>query len=67
MDLFVFYPLSSMLIYKLCGYAVLPTTLSNYIKVHYFYNARYAATNSSASSQLQNAANLLAKYLCEQY
>ena len=45
MDLFTFYSPSSVLICKPCGYAVPPTTLSTHIKVHYLYNARYAATN----------------------
>jgi hypothetical protein len=53
-DLFAFYHLSGVLICKPCGYTVLPTTLSNYIKVYYPYDAPCAATNSSASSQPQN-------------
>jgi hypothetical protein len=44
-DLFTFYPPSSVLICKLCGYAVPPTALSTYIKVYYLHDARYAATN----------------------
>jgi hypothetical protein len=64
MDLFIFYPPLSVLICKLCSYAVLPTTLSNYIKVYYLKDTRYAATNPSASLNLRNAAPLLATYLC---
>jgi hypothetical protein len=67
MDLFTFYPPLSVLICKLCSYAVLPTTLSNHIKVYYLKDARYAAINPSASLNLRNAAPLLAAYLCEQY
>jgi hypothetical protein len=66
-DLFTFYPPLSVLICKLCSYAVLPTTLSNYIKVYYLEDARYAATNPSASLNLQNVALLLAAYLYKQY
>jgi hypothetical protein len=67
MDLFTFFPPLSVLICKPCGYAVPPTTLSNHIKVHHLYDARHAATNASASSQPQNAANLLTEYLRERY
>jgi hypothetical protein len=67
MDLFTFYPPSSVLICKPCGYAVPPTTLSSHIRVHHLEDARYAATNPSASSNPRNAAPLLAAYLCEQY
>jgi hypothetical protein len=66
-DLFTFYPLLSVLICKLCSYTVLPTTLSCYIRVYYLKDARYAATNPSVSLNLQNAAPLLAAYLCKQY
>jgi hypothetical protein len=45
MDLFTFYPPSSVLICKPCGYAVPPTTLSTHIKVHHLHDARHAATN----------------------
>jgi hypothetical protein len=45
MDLFTFYPPSSVLICKLCGYAVPPTTLSTHIRVHHLHDARHAATN----------------------
>jgi hypothetical protein len=67
MDLFTFYPPSSVLICKLCDYAVPPTTLSSHIRVHHLDDASYAATNSSSSSQPRNATNLLANYLREQY
>jgi hypothetical protein len=66
-DLFTFYPPLNVLICKLCSYAVPPTTLSSYIRVYYLKDARYAATNPSASLNLQNAAPLLAAYLCKQY
>ena len=46
-DLFVLYPLLSVLICKLYGYAILPTSLSTYITVHYINNARYATTNTT--------------------
>ncbi|KAF2628300.1 hypothetical protein BU25DRAFT_458140 [Macroventuria anomochaeta] len=55
MDLFVFYPPSSVLICKPCGYAVRPISLYTHIRVHHLHDARDAATN------------LLAKYLCERY
>jgi hypothetical protein len=45
MDLFKFYPPSSVLICKPCGYAVPPTALSTHIKVHHLHDARHAATN----------------------
>jgi hypothetical protein len=67
MDLFTFYPPSSVLICKPCGYAVPPTTLSRHIRVYHLDNARHAATNSLASSEPRNAANLLAKHLRERY
>jgi hypothetical protein len=67
MDLFTFYPPSSVLICKPCGYAIPPTTLSTHIKVHHLHNARYAATNCFVAPQSQSPANLLANYLCEQY
>jgi hypothetical protein len=66
-DLFTFYHPSSVLICKPCGYAVLPTALSTYIKVHYLYDARHAATNLFDSPQSRNPATLLANYLCERY
>lgn len=65
MDLFTFYPLSSALICKPCGYAVPPTTLSSHIRIYHLEDARHAATNPLTSSQ--NAANLLATYLRQQY
>jgi hypothetical protein len=67
MDLFTFYPPSSVLICKPCGYAVPPTTLSSHIRVHHLEDARYAATNPSTSSNPRNAAKLLTTYLGEQY
>jgi hypothetical protein len=48
-DLFSFYPPLSVLNCKLCSYAVLPTTLSSYIRVYYLKDARYAATNPLTS------------------
>jgi hypothetical protein len=65
MDLFTFYPPSSVLICKPCGYAVPPTTLSTHIKVHHLHDARHAATNYFDTPQSQNPATLLANYLCE--
>jgi hypothetical protein len=67
MDLFSFYPPSSVLICKPCGYAVPPTTLSSHIRVHHLEDARHAATNPSTSSNTRNAAPLLATYLRQQY
>jgi len=67
MDLFTFYPPSSVLICKSCGYAVPPTTLSNHIKVHHLDDARYAATNLFDNPQSRNPATLLANYLCDRY
>jgi hypothetical protein len=63
MDLLTFYPPSSVLICKPCGYAVPPTTLSTHIKVHHLYDARYAATNFFDAPQSRNPATLLANYL----
>jgi hypothetical protein len=67
MDLLTFYPPSSVLICKPCGYAVPPTTLSTHIKVHHLYDARYAATNFFDAPQSRNPATLLANYLCDRY
>jgi hypothetical protein len=67
MDLFTFYPPSSVLICKPCGYAIPPTTLSTHIKVHHLHDARYAATDFFAAPQSKSPANLLANYLREQY
>jgi hypothetical protein len=67
MDLFVFYPPSSVLICKPCGYAVPPTTLATHIKVHHLDDARHAATNLFDAPQSRNPATLLANYLCERY
>ncbi|KAF2741810.1 hypothetical protein M011DRAFT_491054 [Sporormia fimetaria CBS 119925] len=67
MDLFTFYPPSSVLICKPCGYAIPPTNLSGHIRVRHPDDARHAATNFSPSSRPQDAANLLANYLCEQH
>jgi hypothetical protein len=67
MDLFAFYPPSSVLICKPCGYAVPPTTLATHIKVHHLHDARHAATNLFDAPQSRNLATLLANYLCERY
>jgi hypothetical protein len=71
MDLFVFYPPSSVLICKPCGYAVPPTSLSTHIAVHHINDARHAATNSTTRAQLSSRstkpAKLLASYLLERY
>jgi hypothetical protein len=67
MDLFTFYPPSSVLICKPCGYAVPPTTFSTHIKVHHLHDARHAATNLFDAPQSRNPATLLANYLCERY
>jgi hypothetical protein len=67
MDLFTFYPPSSVLICKPCGYAVPPTTLSRHIKVHHLEDARHAAANLFNAPKSRNPATLLANYLCERY
>jgi hypothetical protein len=67
MDLFTFYPPSSVLICKPCGNAVPPTALSRHIRVHHLEDARYAATNLFDAPKSRNPATLLANYLCERY
>ena len=67
MDLFTFYAPSSVLLCKPCGYAVPPTTLATHIRVHHLNDARYAAINSLLPSPLRKPADLLAKYLLNQY
>ena len=70
-DLFVFYPPSSVLICKPCGHAVPPTSLSIYIVVHHINDAYHAAMNSTPraqlSSRLKKPAKLLASYLLKRY
>jgi hypothetical protein len=44
-DLFAFYPPSSLLLCKLCGYSVPPTALNTHIRLYYLDDARNAATN----------------------
>jgi hypothetical protein len=67
MDLFTFYPPSSVLICKPCSYAVPPTTLSSHIRLHHLHDARYAAIDFFAAPHSKNPATLLANYLCERY
>ena len=59
-DLFVFYAPSSVLLCKLCGYAVPPTALATHISNHHLSDARDAATSSLASSKSRKSAKLLA-------
>jgi len=67
MDLFTFYPPSSVLICKPCGYAIPPTNLSGHIRLYHLDDARRAATNFPLSLRPRNAANLLANNLHERY
>jgi hypothetical protein len=67
MDLFIFYPLSGVLLCKPCGYAVPPAALATHISVHHLHDACNAATSSLASSRLKKPAKLLANYLRERY
>jgi hypothetical protein len=66
-DLFVFYAPLGVLLCKLYGYAVLPTTLTTHISLHYLSDARDAATSSLASSKSEKLAKLLANYLRERF
>ena len=65
MDLFTFYPPSSVLICKPCRYAVSPTSVPTHVRTHHPEDARHAATTPSGHAR--NSANLLATYLCQQY
>ena len=65
MDLFVFYPPSSVLICKPCGHAVPPTSLSTHITVHHINDAHHAATNSTPRAQLSSRSKKASKAACE--